>query len=239
MIQRAWRSSWRRRQLRCAATAVRWHAAAVVIQARARGWLYRRDWTAKLLRLLRRLCRRLTGEVGELRMALRRGEALAAEQSAIQDRLMRRTLANWGIGQRFRRWAAHTAKQARARLLQNRIAGRLGNRAVGMAFAAWVEMVEAVVTRRTALADAEREQAAQQTRAQLKSAREQLAGAEQQRAAAEARAEAAEAQRLTAEEKVLEAQQLAESERWMKRDGWARAGQRAYAPSLSIATIVC
>ena len=187
LIQRAWRSNWRRRQLRCAATAIRWHAAAVTVQRYSRGWLYRRDWDAKLLRLLRRLCRRLTREVSGLRLALRRGEAVAAEQSIMEDKLMRRTLVRWHIGRRFRKWATYAAREANLRVVQRRIAGRFANHVVAAAYARWVEMVEELAAERAALADDEREQAAQEALQQMRTAQAKLADAEQRQAEAEHR----------------------------------------------------
>ena len=228
LIQRAWRSNWRRRQLRCAATAIRWHAAAVTVQRYSRGWLYRRDWDAKLLRLLRRLCRRLTREVSELRLALRRGEAVAAEQSIMEDKLMRRTLVRWHIGRRFRKWATYAAREANLRVVQRRIAGRFANHVVAAAYARWVEMVEELAAERAALADDEREQAAQEALQQMRTAQAKLADAEQRQAEAEHRTAEAEHERKAAEDRATAAERLAESERWMKRDGWARAGQRAH-----------
>lgn len=228
VIQRAWRSNWRRRQLRCAATAIRWHTAAITVQRYGRGWLYRRDWDSKLLLLLRRLCRRLTREVAELRLALRRGEAVAAQHFVTEDRLMRRTLVRWHVGRRFRKWAKYTSRQANLRVLQHRIAGRFKNTLVGAAYARWVEMVDELASERAARAAEEREQAAQHALQQMRTAREQLAEAEQRRAEAERRTTEAERERLVAEERAVAAERQAESERWMKRDGWARAGQRAH-----------
>ena len=228
MIQRAWRSNWRRRQLRCAATAIRWHAAAATLQRYGRGWLYRRKWDSTLLWLLRRLCRRLTGEVAELRLALRRGEAVAAQHSVMEDRLMRRVLVHWHVGRRFRKWAKYTSRKVTLQLLQRRIAGRFVNSLVGAAFARWVEMVEGRVSERTSRADDEREQAAQDALQQMRVAQQQVAETEQQLAEAACRTAEAESKRLAAEERAMAAERLAESERWMKRDGWARAGQRAH-----------